>query len=66
MSSLDKANILINDHKQKQFMKFSAKAKDLIGEDIKRTTTPKKRSGLYASCLRADLKNTHVWIKNWF
>lgn len=49
---IDKANTLVSEHKQKQIFKFSAKARELISEDIKKTTTPKKRSSLYVSCWR--------------
>lgn len=55
MGSLEKASVLLAEHKQKQYFKFSARAKDLLGEEIKKSATPKKRSSLYLSCIRPNL-----------
>ena len=50
MGNIDRANTLVAEHKQKQLFKFTTKAKDLISDEIKKTSTPKKKSSLYVSC----------------
>lgn len=54
INSLDKANTIINEHKQKQMLKYSAQCSDITGggSQMKKSTTAKKRSSLYASCIR--------------